>query len=104
MACNELMELDFGSGSFQMLRYLNLYGLNKLESIGGSLNIWNEGTLPKLQELRVDKCSLLRKLPLGMEKLSNLKIIKGKLDWWQSIIWEDDEMKISLSQLFREGY
>jgi Leucine-rich repeat (LRR) protein len=102
--CNELTELDFGSESFQMLKYLDLSGLNKLESIGGSLNIWNEGTLPKLQELSIQSCSWLRKLPLGMEKLSNLKIIMGELDWWQRIRWKDNEMKINLSQLFREGY
>jgi len=42
--CNQLMELDIGSGSYPMLESLTLDELNKLENIAGS-DGWNESTL-----------------------------------------------------------
>lgn len=98
--CGKSKELDFGSGSFPMLRVLKLSDLPMLQSIGGPSNIWNEGTLPNLRTLAIRECPLLRKLPLGIEKLSNLKKIGGPLDWWERIVWENDEMKVQLSRLF----
>lgn len=98
--CGESKELDFGSESFPMLRDLTLARLRMLQSIGGPSNIWNEGTLPNLRTLATRECPLLRKLPLGIEKLSNLKTIRGRLGWWESIVWENDEMKVQLSRLF----
>lgn len=98
--CNELVELNFETGTFQKLICLGLGRLNNLESIGG---VWNEGTLSNLQKLYVRECPLLRRLPRGIENLPKLKIITGDLGWWQSIIWEDDDqMRNLLSPRFRE--
>lgn len=98
--CSEWKEMDFGSGSFQMLTDLTLDRLPMLESIGGPSNIWKEGMLPNLQTLDIWACPLLRKFPLGIEKLCNLKTIRGTSVWWESIVWENDEMKTQLSHLF----
>lgn len=94
------MELDFKRGDFPVLETLFLYSLSKLCSISGPFGLPNEGTLFKLENLSIRRCPLLRRLPLGIEKLPNLKKISGELDWWQNIIWEDTHMKASLSQLF----
>ena len=37
-----------------------------------------------------------------MEKLPKLKEIIGKLDWWDGITWENDNVKSKLSHLFKE--
>jgi len=101
--CNALMELDTGTGGFPMLEMLTLDELNKLQSIAGPSGVWNEGTMSKLQIVQIIDCPLLKRLPMGMEKLSNLRQINGELDWWQRITWpspDDDEMETSLCKLF----
>lgn len=98
--CQEEVEVDIGS--LPMLERLTLSGLQELESIAGPSTLWNEITMPKLQILRIIDCPLLRRLPMGMDKLSNLREIVGKLDWWEGLIWKDYDIKIKLSQLFRE--
>ena len=71
----------------------------KLRSIG----VLEEGTLPKLRVLKIKKCPLLKKLPIGMEKLPNLSALYGhRISWWDKIIWEDHNMKICLQKLFKE--
>lgn len=98
--CQEEVEVEIGS--FPMLERLTLGDLQELESIARPSTVWNERTMPKLQILRIIDCPLLMRLPMGMDKLSNLREIVGKLDWWEGIIWKDDDIKIKLSQLFRE--
>jgi hypothetical protein len=44
----------------------------------------------------------LNRLPKGMEKLVSLSSLFGEEDWWQRIIWEDDNMKSSLQKLFKK--
>ena len=84
--CDELMELVFKGGDFPALENLSLYSLSKLESMTGPIGLWNEGTLPKMERLRITDCPLLGRLPSGIEKMPNLKIIRGEIDWWPNII------------------
>jgi len=98
--CNELMELDIGSGGFPVLESLTLDELNKLKSIAGPSDVWNERTISNLHIVEFIDCPLLKTLPMGMEKLSSLKQINGELEWWLSLTWKNAEMKTSLSQLF----
>lgn len=79
--CNQLMELDIGSGSYPLLESLTLDELNKLESIAGSPSGWNESTLSELHIVEFVDCPLLKKLPKGMEKPPQLKQINGEYEW-----------------------
>lgn len=98
--CWEKVEVDIGS--LPMLQRLTLAGLQELESIARPSTVWNERTMPNFQILRIIDCPLLKRLPMGMDELSNLREIVGKLDWWEGIIWKDNDIKIKLSQFFRE--
>jgi hypothetical protein len=71
-SCRELREIEVGSGGFPMLESLHLLECPNLESIVGPHDVWNEKTMPKLQLLKIVKCPLVRRLPRGIEKLSNL--------------------------------
>lgn len=103
--CDGLKELEIGkSGGFLMLEKLILFELENLESIGRASDndVWNESTLPRLRILYVNKCPKLRRLPVGMDKLTNLTAIFGEEEWWQQIIWEDGDMQTHLQSLYRE--
>jgi disease resistance protein RPS2 len=96
---------DLGIGSFgkrsgfPKLEMLHLSEMPKLRSIG----VLVEETLPNLHVLKIKKCPLLRKLPMGLEKLPNLRALYGyKISWWEKIIWEDHNIKIRLHKLFKE--
>ena len=98
--CNELKELDIGSDCLPMLKTVVLDELNQLESISDPSHVWTGNTISKLQLLEIIDSPLLKKLPIGMETFSSLRKINGELDWWQRIIWENDNKKTKLSQLF----
>ena len=103
-----LKELGIGNSGrasgFLMLKQLVIVNLPKLESIAGPSNhgVWNETILPNLCVLAIQKCPRLKRLPKGMEKLVSLSSLFGEEDWWQRIIWEDDNMKSSLQKLFKK--
>jgi hypothetical protein len=81
-ACDQLKEfpkfptLEIGSesthGIFPMLENMELRDLAKLESIISLSNMWNEGTMFKLESLHIENCFFADKLLFGVEKLSNL--------------------------------
>jgi hypothetical protein len=68
----------------------------------GPHDVWNEKTMPKLQLLKIVGCPLVRRLPRGIEKLSKLHQIIGEVEWWQKLIWEDDNVKNNLSHILIE--
>lgn len=106
--CPNLKELGIGNpdraSGFLMLEKLVLERLTKLESLAGPLNngVWSETTLRRFGILKIYDCPFLKRLPMGMNKLLNLSKILGKKQWWQTIIWEDDSMKVHLNKLFTE--
>jgi hypothetical protein len=108
--CSNLGELGIGSpgrvrSGYLMLQKLVLKNLEMLESLAGPSNtgLWDERTLPHLRVLKIRSCLSLKRFPNGMEKLSNLCAIIGySIDWWKSVIWEDDNTKIKFEKIFKE--
>lgn len=100
--CSELRELDVGSGGlgFPMLESLRLWICENVENMVGPHVVWNDQTMPKLERLSISGCPLLTSLPRGIQNLSNLHHICGELEWWDNLIWEDDNAKIKLSRVF----
>lgn len=88
------------SGGFPMLETMHLSSMTKLRSIAEE-GVLKRGTLLKLRVLKIQKCVVLRKLPIGMEKLDHL-IIYGHKSWWEQITWEDNNMKMHLHTSFKE--
>ena len=94
------MEVEIDS--VPMLKKLTLKGLKKSESIARASSVWNKETMPELEVIKIMGCPLLRRLPMEMDKLPKLKEIVGEVGWWEGINWENDNVKIKLSQLFRQ--
>lgn len=98
---SNVRDLEIGSDGFPELEMLHLSEIPKLRSIGKGAFV--EESLPKLRVLKIKKCPLLRKLPIGLEKLPNFKALYGhKISWWEKLTWEDHNMKTRLHELFRE--
>jgi len=107
--CNKVKNLGIGNsrdpGAFPMLEMLVLKSMPELQSLtgpsceGGALK---EGTLLKLRVLKIVGCPALRKLPRGIEKLPNLIALYGEEEWWGNMIWEDNDMKRCLDEIFIE--
>jgi hypothetical protein len=71
--CGEFEALEIESGDLPMLEELSLEYLDKFESIVGPSGVINDGVMPKLKDLDIDGCGLLKRL--GLEKLPNLRKI-----------------------------
>ncbi|KAK6162916.1 hypothetical protein DH2020_002757 [Rehmannia glutinosa] len=63
--------LCFKAGKFQKLKLL---GLDKLEAL--KLVTVEEGATPLLEKLIIQRCKLLESVPVGIERLSNLKVLE----------------------------
>jgi len=102
--CINLKELGIGkwgsASGFPMLESLNLIDIPKLESMASSSsNVeWNEQTMPKLQGLSITDCASLKGLPMGIEKLPNLREIKVQKARWEELIWEKNDVEIFLKE------
>lgn len=98
---SNVRDLEIGSCGFPKLEMLHLSEIPKLRSI--ARGVLEEAALPKLRVLKIKKCPLVRKLPIGLEKLPNFKALYGhKISWWEKLIWEDQNLKTRLHELFRE--
>jgi hypothetical protein len=91
-------------GGFPMLERLEITNLFRLESISNV--VWTEATLPKLQSVRILGCRSLKRLPIGIEKLTNLKDIEIDKDVWERSIEADKNIKVCLEKRVLEwnGY
>ncbi|KAM3266887.1 disease resistance protein like isoform X1 [Capsicum annuum] len=76
---------------------LSLYKVPQLGSLGEPQSIWEH-----LEELTVNGCDGLRKLPLSIQTSENIKIIKGKSAWWSQLEWDDENFKANLEHSYKE--
>ncbi|XP_009777810.1 disease resistance protein At4g27190-like [Nicotiana sylvestris] len=101
--CDELVELFVQCGSSQTtlanseiprVRKLLLRNGPSLRTLGEPENTWE-----LLEELRLTKCSQIRKLPLSIQ--TNIKVIRGASEWWNQLEWDSDNFKSNLEHCFR---
>ncbi|XP_047257852.1 disease resistance protein At4g27190 [Capsicum annuum] len=78
---------------------LSLYKVPQLGTLGEPQSIWEH-----LEELTVNSCDGLRKLPLSIQTSENIKIIKGKSAWWSQLEWDDENFKENLEHSYKEWY
>ncbi|KAI3444970.1 hypothetical protein Pfo_001635 [Paulownia fortunei] len=64
-------KLSFKAGKFQKLKLL---GVDKLEAL--KWVIIEEGATPLLEKLIIQRCNLLESVPVGIERLTNLKVLE----------------------------
>ncbi|XP_038976662.1 probable disease resistance protein At5g63020 [Phoenix dactylifera] len=81
--------------AFRCLTTLSLYRLWRLTSI------CNEAiSFPSLEIIEIISCDELKQLPVKIMG-SNLREIRGSNRWWQSLQWQDENMKASFLPYFR---
>ncbi|THU63266.1 hypothetical protein C4D60_Mb01t13930 [Musa balbisiana] len=81
-----------GEEAFPRLHTLRLWELPELKSVCG-------GILPCLKHLKVKECPELKALPVGVNDMTPIAIIRGERQWWNNLTWEDERIKSHL--LFR---
>ncbi|KAM3699123.1 hypothetical protein ACJW31_05G001700 [Castanea mollissima] len=99
-ALEELFNYDSGKNMapdpvVPKLRTLQLEDLFSLRALGRHEEIW-----PCLEEVTVFRCNCLRRLPFSIQNTGTIKEIKGELEWWDALLWDDDETKTSLLPYF----
>ncbi|KAL0397692.1 UNVERIFIED_CONTAM: Disease resistance protein [Sesamum calycinum] len=60
----------------------------------------NNVACPRLEEVSVWKCPLLKKLPLTLQNVGTIKKISGEQEWWDELEWENDDIKNALHPSF----
>lgn len=63
--------LCFMAGGFKKLKHLGLYKFDALRFVE-----IQQGAMPCLEKLRIQRCKSLQKVPLGIEHLSELKMLE----------------------------
>nr|GLL40874.1 hypothetical protein BC332_02536 [Ipomoea trifida] len=63
--------LHFNAGKFRSLRLLNLDKLEELRTV-----VIDEGAMPHLERLVIQRCSFMERVPVGIECLINLKYLE----------------------------
>ncbi|XP_048318774.2 disease resistance protein At4g27190 [Ziziphus jujuba] len=79
------------------LQILELNNLPKLRTLISR----PQESCPRLEHIDVIKCNLLRKLPLTIENVNIIKEIRGELQWWNTLDWDNDNTKSSLQHYFK---
>ncbi|EOY12609.1 Uncharacterized protein TCM_031115 [Theobroma cacao] len=57
--------------------------------------------LPSLEKIEVRNCPMLTKLPFATSNAVTLRGIKGDLQWWNNLVWDDVQIRFSLQQRFQ---
>ncbi|KAL6314226.1 hypothetical protein AAG906_011977 [Vitis piasezkii] len=78
------------------LRVIDLHGLPNLRTFCRQEESW-----PHLEHLQVSRCGLLKKLPLNRQSATTIKEIRGELEWWNQLEWDDDSTRLSLQPFFQ---
>ncbi|KAG6526756.1 hypothetical protein ZIOFF_016757 [Zingiber officinale] len=98
--CWEMEELISNVGNFNSsfgIKMLILFQMNNLHRISHQ-----PLHFPNLKNINVCHCPRLKKLPFGTGILrSGLKEIIGDQTWWDSLVWDDNSNRDSLTTLFR---
>ncbi|KAL2234073.1 disease resistance protein At4g27190 [Sesamum indicum] len=61
----------------------------------------NRVVCPRLEEVYVRLCPLLKKLPLTAQNVGTIKTIRGEQEWWDELEWENDGMRNAIYPCFR---
>ncbi|KAL0397651.1 UNVERIFIED_CONTAM: Disease resistance protein [Sesamum calycinum] len=80
--------LGLDSVSLPNLKRITLRNCPKLRCIS-EVNI----AFPQLEEVVVEKCPLLKKLPVTLQNVGSIKKIEGERKWWDELEWENDDFK-----------
>lgn len=103
--CDQLKELELGMGfpEIQEMTLLNLKSLEcvRMGTVAAASGSGGLGDLPAmLKFLEVWGCSKLNRLDGRWEELYCLQEIRGDTEWWDTIQWQNPNMKTLLETKF----
>ncbi|XP_065862254.1 disease resistance protein At4g27190 [Euphorbia lathyris] len=78
------------------LRVLEMWNMMSLKRVCSRTLQW-----PALERIEESNCAVLTKLPISQYNVANVKEIKGDIDWWNNIKWDDEEIKCRLQPRFQ---
>ena len=78
------------------LREIHLKRLPKLKTLSRQEETWQH-----LEHIYVEECKSLKKLPLNEQSANTLKEIRGDMEWWKQLEWDDDVTSSTLQPLFK---
>ncbi|KAL7216940.1 hypothetical protein ACSBR1_028799 [Camellia fascicularis] len=77
------------------LRKMKLKNLPELTTLCGQHQSWQH-----LEILEVINCNQIKKLPFTTQNANAIEEIRGELQWWNDLEWDDEDTKSSLQQYF----
>ncbi|KAL0397693.1 UNVERIFIED_CONTAM: Disease resistance protein [Sesamum calycinum] len=97
----QLFKFDHQNSSLQDCLFPNLKRI-KLSNCPrlGFVTEQNNVACPRLEEVSVWKCPLLKKLPITLQNVGTIKKINGEQEWWDQLEWENDDIKNALHPSF----
>ncbi|KAI3509957.1 hypothetical protein L1887_25482 [Cichorium endivia] len=79
-----------------VLRVIEIRNMVKLRIICDGTSV-----CPLLQQIEVSRCSELKKLPISVANSCSLKEIRGDINWWNNLVWENHDDKSFFLQHFQ---
>ncbi|PSS16230.1 Disease resistance protein [Actinidia chinensis var. chinensis] len=77
------------------LQIVKLKNLPNLTALSEQPESWQH-----LEQLEVVNCNRIKKLPFTTQNANTMKEIRGELQWWDQLEWDDEDTKSSLQQYF----
>jgi disease resistance protein RPS2 len=97
--CRRIKRLIAGSASNSELPKLKIIEMWDMVNLKGVCT--RTVHLPVLERIGVSNCSLLVKLPITAYNAAAIKEIRGELEWWNNITWQDYEIKSLVQRRFQ---
>ncbi|KAG6790570.1 hypothetical protein POTOM_006727 [Populus tomentosa] len=97
--CRRIKRLIAGSASNSELPKLKTIEMWDMVNLKGVCT--RTVHLPVLERIGVSNCSLLVKLPITAYNAAAIKEIRGELEWWNNIAWQDYEIKSLVQRRFQ---
>ncbi|KAB2095173.1 hypothetical protein ES319_A01G018400v1 [Gossypium barbadense] len=93
----EVTKSKANTNLFSKLKILHLICLPKMKTICS-----HALPLPRLKEIRIKRCAMLKKLPLKSNSAKGQRVvIKGEEEWWKEVEWEDESTRLAFLPSFK---
>ncbi|XP_031376375.1 disease resistance protein At4g27190-like [Punica granatum] len=97
--CEEMKFIFSAKVSRRFLPKLRAIEIRDLKSLRTICH--GNSTFPSLGRIEVSNCPKLQKLPFSFCRGCAIREIRGDLEWWNNLVWPDEDTKASLQERFQ---